>query len=320
MSAQHANAHATSFSHSHVSLPQLRVQTMRAVQSRIDETNASNRVAISTRLFGLLVTFVIIAGYAVREQEYYTPEDGTGYWMGIVGGVMMLSLVLYPLRKKLHAMQNWGSVPAWFQLHMVLGLLGPVLILYHANFQLGAANSNVAFFCMLAVALSGVFGRFIYVKINYTLDGELVTLQQLQKLTTATRDDLEDTAYISREIKDYIEMFETNELEPSKNPLKIFLRLITLGRRASWAKFKTMQILRDSLGHQAREEGWFPQLLQSRLDEDKALVHAYINGVQRLAEFRIYQRVFAWWHLLHIPLFIMLVITGIVHVIAVHMY
>jgi len=38
------------------------------------------------------------------------------------------------------------------------------------------------------------------------------------------------------------------------------------------------------------------------------------------AEFKFYEKMFALWHLLHLPLFFMLVITGIFHVIAVHYY
>ena len=44
---------------------------------------------------------------------------------------------------------------------MGLGIIGPIFILYHCNFQLGAVNSNVALWSMLTVAGSGVVGRFL---------------------------------------------------------------------------------------------------------------------------------------------------------------
>jgi hypothetical protein len=320
MSAQNVHSDGIPLPSSHISLPKVRELTFRHVKAQVKETSKGANIAITTRLFSLLVSLVVSLGWLVREREYLTPEDGIGYWFGIIGGSLMLMLLLYPLRKKIRFMREWGSVTHWFQTHMVLGVLGPVFILYHANFSLGAVNSNVAFFSMLLVMFSGIIGRFIYVKINYTIHGEMVTLQELQKLTGVSRDELEDTAYISRELKDYLEAFEKAELSSAGNFLKGLLRWMTLGRRASWAQFRTMRILRDSLGRQAQDEGWYPQLLQSRLEEDKQLVHAYLDSVQRAAEFRTYQKVFAWWHILHIPLFIMLVITGIVHVIAVHLY
>jgi len=303
-----------------ISLPRTRRQSIRAVQEKVRKSNSAAQIGISTRLFGLLVTLMICLGWLVREAEYYTPEEGIGYWFGIVGGSMMLALILYPLRKKLHAMRSWGSVRLWFKAHMVLGVLGPVFILFHSNFQLGAVNSNVAFFAMLLVMGSGIIGRFIFVKINYTLHGAQVTLQELQRLTGISRGEMEQTAYITPELKEYLQDFEARELNPTRNPFCAIYRLLTLGRRAAWIQFRTMGILRTTLSQQAKDEGWFPQLLQSRLDEDKELIHAYLNGIRRSAEFSSYQKIFAWWHILHIPLFLMLVVTGIVHVLAVHLY
>ena len=41
---------------------------------------------------------------------------------------------------------------------------------------------------------------------------------------------------------------------------------------------------------------------------------------RRVAEFQVYERLFSLWHVLHIPLFFMLLIAGIVHVIAINIY
>jgi len=41
---------------------------------------------------------------------------------------------------------------------------------------------------------------------------------------------------------------------------------------------------------------------------------------KRALEFEAYERLFSLWHVLHLPLFFMLVIAGVVHVIAVHVY
>ena len=72
-----------------------------------------------------------------------------------------------------------GGVPVWFDIHMTLGLVGPVLVLFHANFSLGATNSNVALICMLVVAGSGVIGRYMYTRLHAHMDGKEVTFEQL---------------------------------------------------------------------------------------------------------------------------------------------
>jgi hypothetical protein len=51
---------------------------------------------------------------------------------------------------------------------------------------------------------------------------------------------------------------------------------------------------------------------------DRELIGGYIDAVRRVAEYSAYRRIFALWHVVHIPLFVMLVVTGLVHVAAVH--
>ncbi|MCB2092768.1 MAG: hypothetical protein KDF58_15080, partial [Alphaproteobacteria bacterium] len=117
--------------------------------------------------FGLIVLSALFIGYRLSEYDYYSAEEGIGYMLGIIGGTMMLALLLYPLRKRIKFLRVIGSVKVWFGFHMVLGILGPLLILFHANFRLESTNSNVALFSMLIVSGSGVIGRYIYTKIHH---------------------------------------------------------------------------------------------------------------------------------------------------------
>jgi hypothetical protein len=52
----------------------------------------------------------------------------------------------------------------------------------------------------------------------------------------------------------------------------------------------------------------------------KRHIGAHLASIRKVAEFHFYERFFAIWHVLHYPLFLMLVVSGVVHVIAVHMY
>ena len=47
---------------------------------------------------------------------------------------------------------------------------------------------------------------------------------------------------------------------------------------------------------------------------------AYFSTIQKITVFSFYEKLFSMWHVLHLPLFLMMLISGIVHVIAVHMY
>src|SRR3974377_7409 len=121
------------------------------------------RLRIHWPVVWAIVTGLILAlGYHAHLERYITPQRGLGYWLGITGGSMMLLLLLYSARKRVRWLSWMGSIPLWFDIHMTLGVVGPVLVLFHSNFRLGATNSNVALVCMIVVACSGVGGRYIY--------------------------------------------------------------------------------------------------------------------------------------------------------------
>ena len=55
-----------------------------------------------------LATSALIVGYMGREQRRLFPDHGLGYLLGIVGSLLLLSLLLYPLRKKYKALAFLG--------------------------------------------------------------------------------------------------------------------------------------------------------------------------------------------------------------------
>ncbi len=123
-----------------------------------------------------VVAALLYWGLHAHLERYITPHRGFGYSLGIVGGSMMALLLIYSARKRAAWLSWIGTIPAWFQIHMVLGVVGPILILFHCNFHLGASNSNVALICMLLVAGSGVVGRYIYTRLHARMDGHQDTL------------------------------------------------------------------------------------------------------------------------------------------------
>jgi len=121
-----------------------------------------------------------VSRWTTQTERYISPNRGAGYALGIIGGSLMLILLVYSLRKRWTWLKFLGSTPGWFRFHMVLGIAGPVCILYHSNFATGATNSNVALFSMLTVAGSGLIGRYIYARIHHGLYGRKLELGELR--------------------------------------------------------------------------------------------------------------------------------------------
>jgi len=271
-------------------------------------------------LFAVATLIAIAYGWSIREEEYLSAEEGLGYALGITGGVLMLSQFLYSLRKKLRFMRNWGKVANWFRVHKAIGVIAPVIILYHSNFNLGSFNSNMALFTMLLVVASGLVGRYIYTKINLMLHGRQATLEQLRKLIDRSREDMKEEFVLTDDASAYLQEFERDLLSSSNAASRAMWQAMTVGFKARRAYARTRRALVKALRARARTEGWNRVMRRRHLRAGKRLVEHYVRSVRRVAEFSAYTRLFGLWHVLHIPLFIMLVVSGVVHVVAVHFY
>jgi hypothetical protein len=51
-----------------------------------------------------------------------------------------------------------------------------------------------------------------------------------------------------------------------------------------------------------------------------AKLERYLASTARAEAFTFYERMFSLWHFLHLPLFFILVLAAVAHVIAVHLY
>ncbi|MFQ5472679.1 MAG: hypothetical protein ACE5FA_07330, partial [Dehalococcoidia bacterium] len=176
-------------------------------QSRTDRASDKRRLPVMTVVVMSSVA-ALCWGWSVRDELYITPESGMGYGLGVVGTALMVLLLLYSLRKRLRLMRTWGPIRYWFSIHMLLGLIGPLAILFHSGFRLGSHNSAVALWCVVIVSSSGVIGRLIYPKIHYGLYGRRATLAALERAAAASGGAISGTPVDSPEIHKEIASFD----------------------------------------------------------------------------------------------------------------
>lgn len=274
--------------------------TGRAARATMDVAVPSQRngSAAFTTIFSVAIAGLIALGWQLRDEYYYGADYGAGYAMGIAGGVMMLLLLLYPLRKHLRFMHHWLPLRHWFRLHMLLGVVGPLCILYHCNFSLGSTNSNVALLCMGLMVSSGLVGRFIYARIHYGLYGQRATLLELQRARLFSEQRLAEDPHLTAELREQLHQLEQMALR-KMSTLASASRLFSFGIRARLWLWR-----------------WSSQLNAA----ERALLACHLDTLRRIAGFSFFERLFSLWHLLHMPIFFMLVITGLAHVYAVHSY
>jgi hypothetical protein len=253
------------------------------------------------------VLAAVVYGWLHRYDEWINPERGIGYALGIVGGVLMLVLLGYPLRKRVkRTTRAVGSVGFWFRFHMFLGLVGPLAILYHARFSWGALNSAMALGAMIVVASSGLVGRFFYSRVHRGYSGRKLELRSLKQDMDAMLIRLEAAGLNRDTVIAAIQPFEDRAVRAGSGFWTSAGAVISLGFETRFAARRLLSSL--------------PRGADRRLITVREQLTEYFDAVRRTAEFAFYDRLLRLWHLLHLPLFFLLVAAAILHIVAVHMY
>jgi hypothetical protein len=271
-------------------------------------------------LWSVVVFLVLFWGFHAHLERYITPQRGLGYALGITGGSMMILLLLYSARKRLRWLRWMGSIPAWFEVHMTLGVVGPILVLFHSNFSLGATNSNVALFCMLIVAGSGVVGRYIYTRLHAHLEGHEDTLDQLKAAGARMASQSTSVAFLPG-LLEALDQIERRWIEPPRNPLLRVPHLLTGALRVAIARWRIRREIGLAMKRaQFRGTALIAAHSQRLAQVAEQYARRRLDAGRRIGEYKLYSRLFSLWHVLHLPLFFMLLIAGTVHVVAINIY
>ena len=107
------------------------------------------------------------------------PSGTVGLRLGMLGFILFCIMFLYPIRKHVKWLAAIGKTRHWLDFHVLIGITAPILITYHAAFKLGGLV-GVAYWIMMAVAISGFAGRYIYGQIPRSLNTAQLSLTELQ--------------------------------------------------------------------------------------------------------------------------------------------
>lgn len=262
----------------------------------------------------------LLAGWLLGDLKLVNPEEGLGYWLGIVGGSLMLLLLFYPAGKKSKLLRKFGLVKHWFRIHMMIGLIGPSLILYHCNFSVDAMNSKVALYSMLAVAISGIIGRHFYTRIHRGLYGKRASIEGLRDEIT---DSLENSRGLAAVLPGFIRELNTVAGELLGDQ---YTRAISLRQSLTWTvKYYVVRMrMYFRIRRELRARAVNSPAIANNAPNLRRTANAYaakqVGLMRQVAQIAFYERLFSLWHLFHMPLFLLLIISALVHVLAVHMY
>ena len=238
-------------------------------------------------------------------QSQYNLLRPSGLWghaFGIIGSLMMIfGVALYMIRKRTRRLFTFGYLKHWLEFHIFLCTLGPILVLYHTAFKFGGIVA-VSFWSMVAVVLSGVIGRFIYVQIPRTIQGHELNMNELNDISSGLTLTLRKDFFINESL--------LLELEKISSPEKY--------KRITFAN-SIVFILKDYLSHRTilrrlKKSMKFSGVSKIRINEMSQTVKSKLVISRRIGLLRTMQKFFKYWHIVHLPFAITMFVIMFIHI------
>jgi hypothetical protein len=222
------------------------------------------------------------------DYREFRPAGNVGHGLGILGSAMILLLFIYSLRKRIGFMQRWGHLGTWLRYHIFLGIAGPILITLHTSFKVDGLVA-ISFWSMAAVALSGVFGRYLYQQIPRNVLGQEMGSGEIEVSNEAILVELSE----SHGLKDH----DTAKIED--------LALGPLAGRPALIGLLTLPFANLMLSRRIKHPD----------PRARDLARTWILQTRRLHLFHQIRDLFHYWHVFHKPFAIIMVLVMIVHVV-----
>jgi hypothetical protein len=249
---------------------------------------------VSWQGYGFYTTPLLERAFHADFRDF-RPAGSIGHGLGIMGSAMVLLLLLYSVRKRWRPLARLGQLRRWLRYHIFLGVIGPVLITLHTSFKIDGLVA-VSYWSMVAVALSGVFGRYLYQQIPRNVLGEALSPDAVTERNEAILVELAERYGADQRALDGLDQLALAQLAGKPAPLALLMlpaaNLILARRLHNWA----------------REHG---------LPDGAAVRHIarqWVLAARRLHLFNLTRDLFHWWHVFHKPFAIIMILVMIVHV------
>jgi TRAP-type C4-dicarboxylate transport system permease small subunit len=280
-------------------------------------------VYIAAGAMVLLILFLAIYGFdyyrlSGLERPFSTkhallkPSGRIGIKLGLLGVGLFFLIFFYAIRKRIVWLSRKGTAKHWLDFHVVAGCSAPLVIAFHSAFKFHGI-AGVAFVIMLAVALSGIIGRYLYAQIPQSLNSVDASLMELQQ----------SEAELTRKLSEQ-HLISAKDLEP-------LLRIPTAERATAMPAYRAillmlaLDLMRPFRVARLRLKvlhwGGFLTSLGGLLPTSHADLEEVISTVRRKSKLskRVVflnqtQQLFHLWHVVHRPFSYSFAILATIHI------
>jgi hypothetical protein len=235
------------------------------------------------------------------SHESYKPSGVIGHGLGIVGSLLIIiGVFTYMARKRNRSLMRLGILKHWLEFHIFLCTLGPFLVLFHTAFKFGGIVA-VSFWSMVAVVLSGVIGRFIYLQIPRTIEGRAMSLNEVKGMKSDLGEILSSSHDLDEESRQLIADSTKRKIEVIQG--NILSRTVRKYREDK----KAIRHIRALLHKNNIQPEQFRKIIK--------LVKNEFSLNRKIDRLITMQNLFKYWHVAHLPFALVMLVIMIVHVI-----
>jgi len=234
-------------------------------------------------------------------HKMWKPGGMIGHGLGIVGGSMMLIMFVYSIRKRIKFFRKWGKLPTWLNYHIFLGITGPVLVTLHTALKFGGLVS-ISYWSMVAVALSGFIGRYIYVKIPRRVSGKEVTRDDFKKQLKQKTEQFKEEFGLSDSTVEKIRHLSGADKIRKRGLLGIFT--IFFMDITSWLKWQRIK----------KEISKSSSISRKEMKQFKHSLRQIVKMDRQIAFWHAAQSLFHYWHVIHKPFAYTMIVIMFIHI------
>ncbi len=246
------------------------------------------------------------------KHHYLKPSGKYGLDLGIVGLSLFALIYLYPLRKYWPALQRIGKTKHWFDFHVMMGLIAPVIISFHCAFKVHGF-AGMAYWMMIGLTVSGIVGKYFYAQIPRSIDAAEMSLKEMQSMSAELTESLRAQNIVKYE--DIEPLFRLPDSEAVKR-MPVLLALAEMTWLDITRPFRVWAVRRRTMrfGGRLVTLGGILRTRQYELERVIALASHQASLAKRILFLAKTHRVFHLWHVVHRPFSISFAVFVIIHV------
>lgn len=234
------------------------------------------------------------------DHNSLKPSGLVGHGLGIIGSLLMIfGMLSYMARKRFHVLSRWGLLKHWLEFHIFLCTIGPMMVMFHTSFKFGGIVA-ISFWSMVAVFLSGIIGRFIYIQIPRSIEGRELSLNEVRDMRF-----------------DICEFLKSNN-RLNEESYQVILSAIAIKKdstyRNSVGKFFNRYMNDFKVLGKVRNVLKKNELLPGEIRKIVGFIKKDISLSRKIERLNTMQKLFNYWHVAHLPFALVMLIIMVIHV------